>query len=110
RLPVVRRGVQAGEHALHHLACANLEGPEARQQRRVERHAFVSRRSSAITLRESTPSASAWKLVSTRWRRTGSASAPTSSTETAGRPESAARAFAPRIRACDARGPAPQLT
>ena len=89
-LTVVGALVQPGEHAFHHLARRHLERAEPREQRRQERlrgcHAFVSRKSSAITRRESTPSASAWKFVSTRWRRTGSASARTSCTSAAGRP------------------------
>src|SRR4051812_43234785 len=57
-----------------------------------------------------TPSASAWKLSTTRWLKTGSAIAATSSMSGIARPSIAARALAPRIRYCDARGPAPQLT
>src|SRR5207245_10150859 len=110
RLAVVRALVQARQHSLHHLAGPDLERAEAGEKGRVERHAFVSRSSSAITRRESTPSASAWKFVSTRWRRTGSTSARTSCTSAAGRPWIAARALAARISAWEARGPAPQLT
>src|SRR6266850_3926031 len=114
RLAVVGTLVQPGQDAFHHLARLDLQGPEAGQHRgnvrRREPHALVSRSSSAITRRESTPSASAWKFVITRWRRTGSTSARTSWTSAAGRPCSAARAFAARISAWDARGPAPQLT
>src|ERR1700712_5709480 len=56
------------------------------------------------------PSASAWKLTTTRWLNTGTAIAFTSSKSGTERPSIAARAFAPRMRYCDARGPAPQLT
>src|SRR3954470_17909515 len=56
------------------------------------------------------PSASAWKLTTTRWLRTGTAIAFTSSRSGTARPSIAARALAPRIKYCDARGPAPQLT
>src|SRR5207244_7811555 len=110
RLPVHGALVQAGEDPLHHLARANLERSQPRQEGRIERHARASRSSCATTARESTPSASAWKLVRTRCRMTGSANARTSSTVAAGRASSAARALAPTINACEARGPAPQAT
>src|SRR2546421_480884 len=66
RLAVVRALVQARQHPFHDLAGPDLERAEAGEKGGVEGHAFVSRSSSAITRRESTPSASAWKLVSTR--------------------------------------------
>ena len=57
---------------------------------------------------EVTPSLSAAKFTTMRWRSTGLASARMSSRATCGRPWTRARAFAPRIRNCVARGPAPQ--
>src|SRR5678816_2309754 len=56
------------------------------------------------------PSASAWKFTTTRWLSTGTAIALTSSRSGTARPSIAARALAPRMRYCEARGPAPQLT
>ena len=52
----------------------------------------------------------AWKLSSTRWRSTGSASARTSSNVTWVRPCSSARALAPSTSACAARTLAPYDT
>src|SRR4051794_26173592 len=66
--------------------------------------------SRATTLSEFIPSASALKFVMMRCRSRGGATAATSSVVAQLRPYSAARAFAPRMRYCDARGPAPQLT
>ena len=77
--------------------------------------AFLALHDSAAALRIvrrmlATPSASAWKLTTTRWPSTGIAIESTSSMSGTLRPSIAARALAPRIRYCDARGPAPQLT
>src|SRR5271165_6047926 len=52
----------------------------------------------------SKPSARAWKLSTRRWRKTGTATARTSAKSTWKRPARMARALAPRIRYCDARG------
>ena len=57
-----------------------------------------------------TPSASAWKLGMMRCRRTGTASALTSSMSTAVRPLTTALALADATRYCEARGPAPHRT
>src|SRR5437879_12416329 len=54
------------------------------------------------------PAASAAKLITIRCVSTVGATRRTSSSSAIGRPSSAARALAPRIRYCDARGPAPQ--
>ena len=61
----------------------------------------------AITLSGSIPSASAWKVVTIRCRRTGPAICRTSPAVAANRPSSTARVFAARISDCPARGPAP---
>src|SRR5690606_26235032 len=60
-----------------------------------------------ITLSVVTPSDAAVKFARIRWRRTGKASDWMSSCETFSRPYRRARALAPRIRFCTARGPAP---
>ena len=58
-----------------------------------------------------TPSASALKFVMTRWRRTdGRDGADVLAAGGTRLPLRTARVFAPRIRYCEARGPAPQLT
>ena len=59
--------------------------------------------------RRTTPSASAWKLVTRRCRSTGSGHGLDVLQAGVGRPSSAARALAPSTRFCAARGPAPQL-
>ena len=64
----------------------------------------------ATTLSGSTPSASAWKVVTIRWRRTGEATWRMSAIVAANRPCRTARAFAARINAWPALGPAPQAT
>src|SRR5256884_291752 len=56
------------------------------------------------------PAASAAKLITSRWVSTVGATARRSSSSGIGRPSSAARALAPRIKYWDARGPAPHDT
>src|SRR5258705_7424039 len=80
---------------------------ERRADRGREYHGFGS---PATNYAAVTPSASAWKLSTTRCASTGSAMAATSSRSGIPRPPIAARAVAPGMRYCDARGPAPQLT
>src|SRR5690606_33854620 len=67
-------------------------------------------RMSAIRSSADTPSASAAKFTSTRWRSTGRATRWMSFGVTATRPSSSARAFAPSTSAWPARGPAPHRT
>ena len=63
-----------------------------------------------MILSEVMPSASAWKVVTIRWRRTGLAMWRTSAIPAWRRPFSAARALAASISDWPARGPAPQET
>ena len=116
-LPLVGALVQAGEHALHHRAGAQLHPGELGERCRVEQRHGASaaspsppRGAGRRASREVMPSLSAWKLGSTRWRSTGRASARTSSTVAAKRPWRTARALAASTRYWLARGPAPQDT
>src|SRR5690606_20136090 len=114
-LALVGALVLAGEDALHHRARAQADPGEARERLGIEqRHgsaqAPTSATSRSMSWRLVTPSLSAVKLGSTRWRRTGRASAWTSSMLAAKRPLRIARALAPSTRYWLARGPAPQVT
>src|SRR5262245_25459980 len=85
---VKRTAMQAGHEAFSKNARHELEVADSAQKTRVEyaagrvRHVTGTDSSSwPTTWSASTPSASAWKLSSTRWRRTGSATARTSSSD-----------------------------
>ena len=68
----------------------------------------TSRTSRSTISIDVTPSASALKFVTSRCRNVGPARVRTSSISGVWRPVSSARVLAPRMRYCEARGPAPQ--
>src|SRR5688572_17984124 len=109
--------VHAEHEAVHHAPGHQRQVTERRERARVEqRHrsgldgAFTPASSRSVTWSAVTPSASARKFTSTRWRSTGGATARRSSRVTAKRPSSSARALAQRTSAWPARGPAPHRT
>src|SRR4029453_19281577 len=120
--PLVGTGVKTGDQPFHDIPGAEQEARNLGERERIEIVRFVghqgrsgwisaSKRSMICSeVMRSGSAASAAKLQMMRCRRTDRASACTSSTEAAKRPCSTARALAPRMRYCEARGPAPQLT
>ena len=105
--------MESGDRAVHDSPRDELEIGDRGERHRVRANSLISgsRREAAWTISSaSMPSASAWKFTSTRWRRTGSATARMSSKSTTVRPSSSARALPPSSSAWPARGPAPQRT
>ena len=87
--------MQPGDRAVDDDAGDEIEVGERREDGRVQHQRRAASSSRRTISSESMPSASAWKFTSTRCRKTGNATASTSSKSTTVRPSSSARAFAP---------------
>src|SRR5205814_2247245 len=136
RRPEMRRAVQPVDDSLGHEARDELEIADPCEHGRIDQSSvgsglegshrrgalcvecdYIPERgtgtclsSSSVTISDVTRSDSAWKFVSTRWRRMGLASARMSSKLTCVRPCISARALPPRMRCCGARTLAPYET
>ena len=123
RLPEIRAVVHAGEEALDDVPRTQLEPCDPLDRFRMQESLGIGRGIAGLIRLPGggdrhdprdqivgvTPSLSAAKFNTSRCRSTGLANACTSSQATCVRPCNKARALAPRIKNCTARGPAPEL-